>query len=334
MNNHLPEGYRTRPATMDDLNATVEMFNIYARRIVGTDKFISHEVGNDWQTPGFHLETDSLIVLSPDDTVAGFYEVWDLDPHVAIDCWGRVHPEHSNRGLGTYLIEWAQNRALQAIPKAPPNTRVTMECSTISLNRGAQDLFMDAGMRPVRYWLRMVIDLDNPPPFPRYPNGIEVRTLVVDHDEWQLTNAMVEAFRDHWGFVESPMEEEHERWMHFVSNNQDFDPSLCFLAWDGDQLAGASLCWPHSRDDPDMGWVTELAVRQPWRRRGLGLALLRHSFCVFFRRGKLRVGLGVDAENLTGALQLYKKAGMHSIPERQYITFEKELRPGMELRTQ
>lgn len=334
MHNHLPDGYRSRPARMDDLEATVEMFNIDARRTVGTDKYISQEVGNDWQTPGFNLDTDSLIVLSPDDTVAGFYEVWDLDPHVSIDCWGRIHPEHSNRGLGTFLLEWAQKRALHAIPKAPPNARVTMECSSISLNQGAQDLFTDVGMQLVRHWLRMVIDLDNPPPFPQYPDEIEIRTLVVDQDEWQLTNAMVEAFRDHWGFVESPIEEEHERWLHFVKNNQDFDPSLCFLAWDGDQLAGASLCWPQSHDDPDMGWVNELAVRRPWRNRGLGLALLQHTFCVFYRHRKLRVGLGVDAENLTGAMRLYEKAGMHSIPERQYVTYEKELRPGVDLRTQ
>lgn len=333
MNNRLPDGYWSRPATMDDLEAAVEMFNIAARWIVGTDKFILQEVGNDWQTPGFNLDTDSLIVFSPDGTVAGFYEVWDLEPHVSIDCWGRVHPEHSNRGLGSYLLEWSQKRAIQAVSKAPPFARVSMECSSICLNQAAQDLFKHAGMQLVRHWLRMVVDLDNSPPVPRYPEGIEVRTLVVDQDEWQLTIAMVEAFRDHWGFVESPMEDEHERWLHLVKNNKDFDPSLCFLAWDGDQLAGASLCWPQSHDDPEMGWVDELAVRRPWRRRGLGLALLQHSFGEFYQRKKLRVGLGVDAESLTGALRLYEKADMHSVPERQYVTYEKELRPGMDLRS-
>jgi len=101
---------------------------------------------------------------------------------------------------------------------------------------------------------------------------------------------------------------------------------------EGDQIAGMSLCSPKMTEDPDMGWVNVLGVRRPWRRRGLALALLHHTFGEFYRRGKARVGLGVDASSLTGALDLYKKAGMH--PVRQYANFEKELRPGVDLSTQ
>jgi ribosomal protein S18 acetylase RimI-like enzyme len=82
-----------------------------------------------------------------------------------------------------------------------------------------------------------------------------------------------------------------------------------------------------------MGWVDGLCVRRPWRKRGLGLALLLHSYGMFHERGKLRVGLGVDAENITGALRLYEKAGMHSDPNRTYVVYEKELRSGIDLRT-
>jgi len=46
------------------------------------------------------------------------------------------------------------------------------------------------------------------------------------------------------------------------------------------------------------------------------------------------VGLGVDAQSLTGATRLYEKAGMHSDPARQLVLYEKELRPGIEIRTQ
>ena len=334
MKNSLPKRYWSCPATIDDLKAAFEMFNTDARQTVGIGKFILQEVGSDWQTPGFNLDTDTQIVLSPDGNISGYYEVWDLEPHLSINCWGRVHPEHTNLGLGTYLLDWAHNRALQAIPKAPFEARVAMQCTAISLNQAAQDLFQVAGMQLIRHWLRMVIDLDNPPPDPRYPEGIKIRTLDVDHDEWELTKAMVEAFGDHWGFVERPMEDEHERWMHFIKNNKDFDPALCFLAWDGDEIAGASLCWPQSHDDPEMGWVDELAVRRPWRKRGLGLALLQRLFGEFYRRKKLRVGLAVDAQSLTGALRLYERAGMHSDTERQYVSYEKELRSGVELRTQ
>ncbi len=81
-----------------------------------------------------------------------------------------------------------------------------------------------------------------------------------------------------------------------------------------------------------MGFVNILGVRRPWRKLGLGLAFLHHAFGEFYRRGKRKAGLGVDAENLTGALRLYEKAGMHV--HMQFDLFEKELRPGMEISVQ
>jgi mycothiol synthase len=80
--------------------------------------------------------------------------------------------------------------------------------------------------------------------------------------------------------------------------------------------------------------VNILGVRRPWRRRGVALALLQHSFREFYSRGRYKVGLGVDAQSLTGATRLYEKAGMRSDPSRQLVLYEKELRPGLEIRTQ
>jgi GNAT superfamily N-acetyltransferase len=74
-----------------------------------------------------------------------------------------------------------------------------------------------------------------------------------------------------------------------------------------------------------------LGVRRPWRKRGLGLALLYHAFGELRRRGCARVGLGVDGQSLTGATRLYEKAGMRAVTRS--ITFEKELRPGHDLAT-
>ncbi len=93
-------------------------------------------------------------------------------------------------------------------------------------------------------------------------------------------------------------------------------------------VAGLSLC----KYEKDLGWVDTLAVLRPWRRKGLGMALLRHSFAEFYRRGTHKIGLGVDAQNLTGATRLYERAGMHVA--RQYDAYEKELRAGVELSTQ
>ena len=76
------------------------------------------------------------------------------------------------------------------------------------------------------------------------------------------------------------------------------------------------------------GWVGSLGVRRPWRKRGLGEALLLHSFAEFYKRGTKTIGLGVDAQNPTGATRLYQKAGMHVASEA--VIYEKELRAGRE----
>ncbi|MEP6893649.1 MAG: GNAT family N-acetyltransferase, partial [Gaiellaceae bacterium] len=101
------------------------------------------------------------------------------------------------------------------------------------------------------------------------------------------------------------------------------DSSLQFLAWDGDEIAGVCLCAPHQSLQPGFGWVDVLGVRPPWRRRGLALALLTHAFEELRVRGFARVGLGVDAESTTGALELYEQAGMH-VAKRE-DTFERTL---------
>jgi GNAT superfamily N-acetyltransferase len=178
----------------------------------------------------------------------------------------------------------------------------------------------------------MATELDQSPPQPSFPPGITIRTMSGEEELRDLVFAVEDAFRDHWGFVEQPFEQEYERWLHFIRHEEDHDPSLWFLAVDGDEIAGASLCNPKSNLDPDMGWVSTLGVRRPWRRQGLGLALLHHSFEEFYRRGKNRVGLGVDAGSLTGATRLYERAGMSAI--REFNILEKVLRPGRDISIQ
>ena len=104
------------------------------------------------------------------------------------------------------------------------------------------------------------------------------------------------------------------------------------MAWSGEEIAGISLCWPKGEGDPEKGYIGILGVRRAWRGKGLGLALLQHSFVEFYRRGKKQATLHADAENITGALRLYTKAGMHI--HRQFDNYEKELRAGEELSTQ
>ena len=50
-------------------------------------------------------------------------------------------------------------------------------------------------------------------------------------------------------------------------------------------------------------------------------ALLRRTFCEFWRRGVIHVSLDVDADSPTGATKLYESVGMHV--ESETVTFER-----------
>ena len=331
---NLPAGYLIRPARLDDLEAIIEMLNAGAKQLFGVEEFTAGDFKSEWNTPRFDLKRDTQVVITPDGRLVGYYDVFDLnEPHVRISGWGQVHPG-AGKDIFRALLDWAKQRGLQAIPLAPPETRIMLIGHARTIDQLAEEVYREAGYSLERYYLRMVIDLNGQPPEPRWPEGITLRSFVAGKDDHRLVQALRESFSDHYGHVEKPFEAELEEFQQYYRAKEDFDPSLNFLALDGEEVAGVSLCLPTTDDNPEMGWVHQLGVRRPWRRRGVALALLQYSFTEFHRRGRQRVGLGVDAQSLTGATRLYEKAGMRPDPRWQMSGFEKELRPGKELSVQ
>lgn len=327
------KSFYLRPATMDDLDLSVEMFNRCSRHMIGKNEVALSDVRAEWLLPDFDLETATRVAVDGQGHLVGYVEVWDINQlPVDIWVWARVHPDYEGQGIGSTLMNWAEQRARLAIARVPEDIKVTMRSGTYNGYEPAADLFEDRGMKPIRHFLTMAIELDTQPPVPKWPDGISVRSMTRMEEAHDVVWAVRDAFRDHWGYVEQPFEQELEHWLHFMKNDERFNPDLWFLAMDGDEIAGVSLCMHRTSGDKDMGWVRTLGVRRPWRRQGLGLALLHHAFGEFHRIGQARVGLGVDASSLTGATRLYDRAGMR--PIRQFDTFELELRPGRDIRTQ
>jgi ribosomal protein S18 acetylase RimI-like enzyme len=164
----------------------------------------------------------------------------------------------------------------------------------------------------------MEINLQDTPDTVTFPTGIELRPFVKDKHAISVWQADNEAFRDHWGSHDRTYEE----WSHGKFNNQNFDPTLWMIAWDGNEVAGFS----QNRFRKGIGWIGTIAVRRPWRGKGLGISLMHQTFGEFYKRGTTTVGLGVDSANLTGATGLYQRAGMEVVGE--FALYEKELKAG------
>jgi mycothiol synthase len=327
-------GLTIRPGQMDDLPSAVKMFNHCSQATIGRDDFTLERYKHEWSNPKLDLERSTRVVLSPEGDVVGCIEVWDLtETPVHPWVWARVDPEWEGKGIGTALMHWAIDRAKEAIEKVPDDARVSIYSGTTSSNAAAKQLFDDLGMTPIRYGWTMRIELDQEPPQPEWPEGIALKTYQHPDQAQDVYKVIRQAFQDHWGYIEIPFDEGFEQWKHYaLAEEVYFNPDLWFLAMDGDQIAGISLCAARTDDDPDRGWVNSLGVRREYRRRGIALALLQHSFGVFNKLGKSRAGLEVDGQNLTGATRLYEKAGMHI--EHQDDSYELELRPGRELSKQ
>ncbi len=328
--NALPNGYTARPATLDDVDAIANQINQHAIRLTGEPHLPAKYLRRYLTMPGFDLATSSQLVFSPTVELAGFAFVLDFQaPYVQMSGLGFVPESHQGRGIGSALHAWIEPRAREAINKAPEGARVCIEQNLFDKDAPGKAFLENRGYRQTRHFWRMAVELDDALATPVWPNGIVVQNVDLREDLERPFRAASEAFRDHYGHVDGDFEERLERRRHEVENDPDYSPDLSFLAMDEDQIAGVCFCSPQSGTDTSSGYVNSLAVLSPWRRRGLGLALLLHALSVLREKGKARAVLHVDAQSLTGATRLYERAGMHI--DQLSHEYQLELRAGVDL---
>jgi mycothiol synthase len=297
-----------RRPTADDAGAIASICNAVTREYYGTGDANEEEV-RSW----FSMPDLEYFAAERDGRLVGYADVRRDEDGAKFPVDVRVAPSARGQGVAQVLLERAEEWART---NARPDAVVRGYAS--ERDREVVTALEEAGYRLIRHSFVMHIDLPEEPPPPAWPEGIAVRTYDPDHDLQAVYDCTEEAFADHWDFSPTPL----ERWRSFMFR-ESFDPGLWWLAEQDGELAGVCLNAWHFSGDPTFGWVGTLAVRRPWRRRGLGLAFLRHSFADFKERGATQVGLGVDAENTTGAVRLYERAGMR--PARRNDTYEKPL---------
>ena len=297
-----------RPPTLDDLPELAEFFARLEQS--GGRGEGEGDVRDALTNPVFDIEANFRIALD-DGRVVGWCDVWDQsNAHERL--W--LDPRASRDASDVYgvLFDWGMARA-ESLAVAGAVCRA----AGASEDEAFASEVVKRDFKLIRHFFRMEIDLSCAPGEPTWPDGIVVRTFRAG-DERAVYDAIDDAFADHWDHVMTPFAE----WVHFAGvYTPTFDPSLWFIAEEDGELAGFSLCRSERR--PGVGHVGVLGVRPHWRRRGLGSALLLHSFHELRRRGRSRVDLGVDAENTTGAVVLYERAGMKVA--RRLDSYEKAL---------
>ena len=291
MNNEL------RAPTLDDIPALAAFFRELRDRY-GAQALTESQLRDDLTRPGERIE-EHYRIAAEDGRVSGYVGLWSPEAQPGrVFVLVRALPRE--RDAYAPLLDWAEDRARERSRGGPGR----LQASADEGDEALQQELHSRGYSLARHFFEMEIDLAAEPPPPDWPAGLGVRTFRPE-DARAVYDADLEAFEDHW----DPLDVTFDEWRSYFLDASDFDPELWFLVDDGDELAGFSLC--SKRAGETEGHLHVLGVRRPWRKRGLGSALLLHSFRELRKRGCETTRLNVDAENLTGAVRLYERAGMH-----------------------
>ena len=330
MKTKLPDHYTARQAGMEDLSEIHRLESKKSLHYLNAPGYTVERLRNTYESPGFEMGKSILLIENQEGLLVALTEVWDQDSlPVTPWVWVSLDPDHEGLGLEEYLLEWAELRASEVFARLDPELRVATRFEINSAIKSIQGPLQKAGWDLIRHGFIMRIEMDEMPPEPTWPEGVQLKTYDPEEHARMVYDADVEAFQDHFGFVKEDPEVGFKRFMHHMTGDDSYDPSLWFLAFEGDEIAGICICRRYGAEDPETGYVSILGVRRAWRRRGIAQALLLTAFREYYRRGKMKVDLGVDGESLTGATDLYKKVGMFELHRDDL--YEKELRAGKDI---
>lgn len=310
----VPAGYRSRPATLDDVDAVDRLFREVDQALFGTAESRRAWVEESWRSDWVDLPTMTVLVFSTAGALAASAELEAIDPTKEIRAFARVHPGHLGRGLGAAVLGWTETAAAALIPS---EVTAPLHHSIAALDESARDLLAGRGYRHVRteWHMRMDLPPDYEPGAP--PSEVTIRPSTGNADDVGIWETLDTAFRTHAGYQPVGL----EQWWDNTRRAGHYDPSLVLVAERAGRIVGVS--YQYVLVDDGIGWIGDLGVRPEMQRRGIGSALLRSALADISRRGMRIAELNVDAENGSGAVQLYRTVGMTVV--REWLDYERSV---------
>jgi GNAT superfamily N-acetyltransferase len=225
-------------------------------------------------------------------------------------------PEMRGTGLRRSILLWAERRAREMAAAQPPEVKKLFHVFTSHGEDHWRSVLESNGYSIYRHGLSMVRPSLDEIPDLTLPEGVEVRKVKPAHYE-KIRTAWNDACKDMRGQL--PIDDPNfEGWSKFPT----FDPTLWQIAWHGDEVVGTVFGMINAKENEANGrsrGMTELiSVARHWRGRGIAKALIARCMAELRSRGMTEVALGVDEENPSGALHLYKKMGFEI---RKKVTF-------------
>ncbi|RSM65193.1 GNAT family N-acetyltransferase [Actinoplanes sp. ATCC 53533] len=306
----LPEGWRIRRPVLDDVPEILRLAHASDIAAVGEPDFTTEEVREALTAPHTDPARDCWLALDAAGEIVGW-----------------AYPSNASAGDRDFLevYVWPERgvpalRPLLALLLARATERgrefghdpYTVRAGAIPTEQPWISALTDAGFAFLKQHARMTMPLTAaqvtvPEPAP----GVTVRPVRPDdEDELRRFHATIaEAFRD----SDHPATD-YETWRKRLADESSISWDEWFVGEVDGQWAGVLQSSDSSAADND-GWVRSLGVLRPYRRRGVGAALLHRAFAAYAAKGRTTAGLGVDLANPTQAARLYRAVGMRPLYE-------------------
>ncbi|MGA7227609.1 MAG: GNAT family N-acetyltransferase [Acidimicrobiia bacterium] len=297
-----------RPIELDEVPRLTALINRFESHwevpIVSTPE----QVEDDLTEPFVDLEADSRGVWDGGELI-GYGLVYHRPSGERLErshMVGMVDPDRLGEGYGRQIFEWQLERSIESLRQCDPGLPWYARTAEFDWIEPAHRLYRRFGLEPVRYIKEMLMPLDR-----RIAAGEPTGVTIVPWDrrrDEEAREVLNEAFADHWGSTPTDV----ETFRHRVESH-GIRVDLSFLAVAGDEVVGVCLNASYPEDEAISGrregWVEILGVSRPWRGRGVATALISASLDAFAQEGMTHGAIGVDADNPTGAFQLYRRIG-------------------------
>ncbi|MEQ1787802.1 MAG: GNAT family N-acetyltransferase [Acidimicrobiales bacterium] len=271
------------------------------------------DLSDEWESVWSHPATDATFVWDGSQLVAFAWlkAMQGTREHHRVAFWGGVRPSHRRRGIGTALFEWSLARAAVIASALDPALPTKVDLDAADRQHDLRAVAAEAGFEAVRRFLELARPTSEPVPSAPAPPGLELVEWSPERDE-EARLCHVEAFADHWGSEPRSAEE----WAQWYTGHRSFRPDLSVLAVEpaSGQVAALVLtaAYPQDWDRlPAEAWINTVGTRRAWRGKGVARWLMAdvHRRIAEADTGFERAILGVDSENPTGALGLYRSLG-------------------------
>jgi mycothiol synthase len=314
-------GFTWRPLRQED-TAALHLLELECGPIDGSTSLITaEEYRAKLEETGEDLVKDTLCAVDSDGRLAAFAWV-ALDASLGHE-WrvfldGRVHPRYRGRGLGSFLLQWMEARALQKLSELGDDRPGVLRIDFYDRSNDALALFEQQGFRLAFAEDETRRDLRYPVPPVELPAGYTFAS-------WgsQRAGLFFETYRD--AFRERPRfpDWSEETWRHNFTGGEGFRPDLSLLLLEDAEPVGFALCYVETEAGPEPtseGWIVQMGVRPAWRNRGLGGSLLCEALTGLQAERLTRAVLDVDVDNHT-ARRLYERLGFET--RRRRTSYQK-----------